>query len=242
MVEHAEEEGTIREIEKDLIGNIFDFDDIQVKEIMIPRAQMDILSAITSVKGAMKVFLKHAHSRMPVYNKRERNIIGIVFIKDLIKLYHEGKNPQVKTIMHKPYFVHERKRISGLLRIFQKAGRSHMAVAVNEYGRVTGLVTMEDVLEEIVGEIMDETDKIAPHVDKVTRNTWMVDGDTDVDELKDKTGLKIPEGEYDTFGEFLVKLFKKLPRKDDEISYRNYSIIIEKVAKKKIEQVKVVKA
>tara|TARA_Y100000310_G_scaffold324835_1_gene387227 strand:- start:2829 stop:4067 length:1239 start_codon:yes stop_codon:yes gene_type:complete len=242
MVEHAEEEGSIREIEKDLIGNIFDFDDIQVKEIMIPKKKMDILKATTTVKGAMKVFLRHAHSRMPVYDKRENNIVGMVFIKDLVKHFHEGKNVQVKKIMHKPYFIHERKRISGLLRIFQKAGRSHMALVVNQYGRVTGLVTMEDVLEEIVGEIMDETDKILPHVDKITRNTWMVDGDTDLDELKDRTGLSIPEGKYDTFGEFIVKLNKRLPKKGNKITYRNFTFSIEEVAKKKIEKVKVTKS
>jgi len=203
MVKIAEEEGSIKEIEEKMINRIFKFDDINTSEIATPRRDMVMLESKLKIKDAFKIFLRKNHTRMPIYEKQKDNIVGIVHIKDLMK-HMQGKSKGISKIMYNPYFVPEVKKLSDLLRQFQKR-KEHMAIVVDEHGSITGLVTLEDVLEEIVGEIMDETDMIAPNIKKIGKNTWIINGKVDIDEVNEKLQMKLKGKGYDTLSGFILK-------------------------------------
>jgi len=187
----------------------------------------------------MKVFLKRKHTRMPVYEKNRDNIVGIVHIKDLIVNMRKGKNNKnVSKIMYKPYFVPEVKKISKLMKQFQKR-KEHMAIVVDEHGLITGLVTMEDALEEIVGEIMDETDMIDPNIKEIGRNDWIINGKTDIDEINEKLNMKLKGKGYDTFSGFILKYTGKIPNEGDKITYNNFKLKIETIENHRISKVMV---
>lgn len=241
IVRTAEEEGSIKEIEKRMIKRIFEFDDITVGEVETPRRDMVMIESKLKVMDTMKVFLKKKHTRMPVYEKNKDNIVGIVHIKDLIKhAQGKNKNKSVSKIMYKPYFVPEVKKISDLLRQFQKR-KEHMAIVVDEHGSITGLVTMEDTLEEIVGEIMDETDMIDPNIREIGKSTWLIKGKTDIDEINEKLDMKLKGKGYDTFSGFLLKRTGKIPTEGDEITYKRFIFKIEEIVDHRISKVKVEK-
>jgi len=239
MVKLAEEEGSIKEIEEKMINRIFKFDDTNASEIATPRRDMVMVDSKLRVKDAMKVFLKKNHTRMPVYEKFKDNIVGIVHIKDLIK-HMQGKNKSIIQIMYKPYFVPEVKKLSDLLKQFQKR-KEHMAMVVDEHGSITGLVTLEDVLEEIVGEIVDETDIIAPNIKNIDKNTWIVNGKTDVDEINEKLSMKLKGKGYDTINGFILKITGKIPKQYDEITYNNFKFRVESIEDNRISKVRVEK-
>ena len=239
FVRTAEEEGSIKEIEKRMIKRIFEFDDINVSEIATPRRDMIMLESKMKLKNAFKLFLKKNHTRMPIYEKNKDNIVGIIHIKSLTKhMQGKNKNLPIKKIIYKPYFVPEVKKISDLLRQFQKR-KEHMAIVVDEHGSITGLVTMEDVLEEIVGEIMDETDIIAPNIKKIEKNAWIVNGKTDVDEVNEKLHMKLKGKGYDTLSGFILKYTGKIPKEGDEISYNRFKLKIEGIEAHRISTVRI---
>lgn len=241
MIKIAEEEGSIKKIEEKMIKSILEFDDISVSEISTPRRDMAMLDSKLKIKDAFKVFLRKSHTRMPVYEKHKDNIVGIAHIKDTMKnVTGKNKNTGISKIMYKPYFVPEVKKISDLLRQFQKR-KEHLAIVVDEHGSITGLVTLEDVLEEIVGEIMDETDIIAPNIEKIDRNIWIVNGKTDIDEVNDKLKMKIKGKDYDTLSGFILKSTGKIPKKDDEIIYNKFKLKIEEIENNRISKVRIEK-
>ena len=242
MVKAAEEEGSIKEMEKEMIHSIFEFDDIGVEEILTPRADMVIIDSTSTIEEAMKLILKKNVSRMPVYEENRDNIIGIIYVKDLIP-YMDGKkkSANISKVMKKPFFVPETKKISSLLKQFQKR-KKHLALVVDEHGSITGLVTLEDVLEEIVGEIMDETDKIDPNVRKLKNNAWIVKGKTEIGEINKKLKMKIKEkDDYDTFSGFILKYTGKIPKENEEIIYKKFKIKIEEIEGNRISKVRIEK-
>ena len=242
IVSASEEEGSIKEIEKDMINKIFEFDDIDAGEVMTPRTDMFMINSKLKIKNVLKSILKKPYSRIPVYEKTRDNITGVVFLKDIMKHVAEKKKDIViSKIMSKPYFVPESKKIDSLLRQFQKR-KEHMAIIVDEHGIITGLVTIEDILEEIVGEIMDETDKRDPNIRKIKKNEWMVKGKTDIDEVNEKIKMNIKEdGGYDTLGGFILSKTGKIPNKQDKIEHGNITMVVEEVEEHRIIRVKVVK-
>ena len=239
MIKIAEEEGSIKNIEKKMINRIFKFDDTNASEIATPRRDMVMVDAKSGLKDVFKVFLKKNHTRMPIYEKHKDNIVGIVHIKDLIERM-QGKNKSVSKIMYEPYFVPEVKKLSDLLKQFQKR-KEHLAIVVDEHGSITGLVTLEDVLEEIVGEIMDETDIIAPNIKKIDKNIWIVNGKTDIDEINEKLGMKLKGKGYDTLSGFILKITGKIPKQDDEITYNKFKFKIGIIEDHRISKVRVEK-
>jgi|TARA_Y100000310_G_scaffold345431_1_gene464911 CBS domain containing-hemolysin-like protein len=241
MIKLAEEEGSIKEIEEKMIKSILEFDDISVGEIATPRKDMIMLESKLKIKNAFKIFLKKRHTRMPVYEKYREHIIGIVHITDLMKnMQGKNKNDAIRKIMYKPYFVPEVKKISDLLRRFQKR-KEHMAIVVDEHGSITGLVTLEDVLEEIVGEIMDETDIIAPNTKKIGKNIWIVNGKIDIEEVNEKLNMKLKGKGYDTLSGFILEFTGKIPKEGDEISYNKFKLKIEEIEDHRISKVRVEK-
>lgn len=242
MVSISEEEGEIKEMEKEMVNKIFEFDDINADEIMTPKTDMFLLDSKIKVKKALKEALLKPHSRIPVYEDNSENIVGIVHLRDLIEASSKKKNDTtVEKIMKKPYFVPETKKIDSLLKQFQKK-KEHMAIIVDEHGIITGLVTLEDILEEIVGEIMDETDKRDPNIqDGKKKNQWIVKGKTDIDEANDALGLNIPDSEeYDTVGGFILTKVGRIPKKGEKIKHKKFTIIIEEIEEHRIIKVKVI--
>ena len=194
MVEVVEGEGEIKEEEREYITNIFEFDDTYCSEIMTPRADMFVVDAAEGID--IPRVLKTGFSRIPVIEDTIDNVVGILHIKDLFSNYLKNNDSDappagldVKAIMKKPYFIPESKKLDSLLKAF-KAKKSHMAVVVDEYGGVSGIVTLEDVVEEIFGEIADESDKNTPDIVQIKGNKWLVAGKTDIYHLKQRVKLR----------------------------------------------------
>jgi len=240
MLKYGEQEGTIMEREMNMIHNVFEFNDIDVSEIMTPKADMISISKNSKVNHLVDLFLKKPYSRIPVIEKSKDHVVGIVFLKDAFKYLKSKKNISIEKIMRKPYFVPESKKIDSLLKQFQKR-KEHMAIVVNEHGTNIGLVTLEDVVEEIVGEIVDETDKIDPNIRKLNSKTWLVKGKTDIDEVNEKLKIGIKEDDYDTLSGFIMHYTGRIPKEDDKIVYKRFTLIIEELVGNRISKVKIVK-
>jgi putative hemolysin len=239
MIQAAADEGTIQSLEKRMLTNIFEFDDMDVQEIMRPRSEMVMLSASLSVGDAIRSMLRKKYSRMPVYEKSRENIVGIVHIKDLLVSSESGNRTNaVSTVMKKPYVVPTAKKIGSLMSQFQKR-KEHMAIVVDEHGSISGLVTLEDVLEEIVGEILDETDRVAPAVREISPGVWRIDGRTEISEAKSKTGIRLKDDEYDTISGFVLKQLGRIPKIGEEFTYGNYRVVVELLDGHRVAQVRV---
>jgi CBS domain containing-hemolysin-like protein len=222
MVEVVEEEGEIKEAEKEYITNIFEFDDTSCCEIMTPRADMFVVDAMEKLD--IPAILSTGYSRIPVIEDSIDNVIGVLHIKDLFASYQKltasGEqitSPDIKAIMKKPYFIPESKKLDSLLQEF-KAKKSHMAIVVDEHGGVAGLVTLEDVVEEIFGEIIDETDRMVPDIVRLKDNKWLVAGRINVEDLNKEIDINIPESvSYDTFSGFFLEQIDRIPQPGESV-------------------------
>lgn len=226
FVEVVEEEGEIKEEEKELIHNIFEFDDTNASEIMTPRADMfvaDINEQIDFEQIAASGF-----TRIPVIDDDIDHTIGILNIKDLFThMAAKDTAIDIKAIMSAPYFVPENKKLDRLLHQFKRR-KHHMAIVVDEHGGVSGLITLEDALEEIVGEIRGESDKEERHIVQRRENEWVILGKTDIDEVNETTGMDIPDiREYDTFSGFILDLIGRIPSVREEISVGSFLVTVE---------------
>lgn len=225
FVEMVEEEGEIKEEEKELIHKIFEFDDTNASEIMTPRADMFVIEANKELK--LDKIVKSGFTRIPVIEGNIENVIGIINIKDVF--LHQAtsdKEIDIRKIMTKPYFVPENKKLDKLMHQFKKR-KHHIAIVVDEHGGVSGLITLEDALEEIVGEIRDETDKEEPHIVKHKNKEWTVLGKSDIDEVNEVIGMNIPDlKEYDTFSGYVLDTIGRIPEEKEKITIGSYAITI----------------
>ncbi|UCD31196.1 MAG: HlyC/CorC family transporter [Desulfobacterales bacterium] len=228
FVEVVEEEGEIKEEEKDLIHKIFEFDDTNASEIMTPRTDMFVIEAGKELQ--LEQIVNSGFTRIPVIEGTIDNIIGIINIKDLfLQKINAVTTIDVRTIMTRPDFVPENKKLDKLLKQFKET-KHHMAIVVDEYGGVSGLITLEDALEEIVGEIRDESDKEEPHIVKVQSKEWMVLGKSDIDEVNETTGMDIPDSkEYDTFSGYILNAIGRIPKEKEAITIGAYTITVEEI-------------
>ena len=228
FVEVVEEGGEIKEEEKELIHKIFEFDDTNASEIMTPRTDMLVIEA--DEEPQLEQIVSSGFTRIPVIEDNIDNIIGIINIKDLfLQKIISGDKIDVRNIMTRPYFVPENKKLDKLLQQFKET-KHHMAIVVDEYGGVSGLITLEDALEEIVGEIIDETDKEEPHIVKVQSKEWMVLGKSDIDEVNEAIGMDIPDSkEYDTFSGYILNAIGRIPKEKETITIGTYTITVEEV-------------
>ena len=230
MVEVVEEEGEIKEEEKEFITNIFEFDDTSCSEIMTPRADMFVIDVSQDMD--IEKILKTGFSRIPVIEDSIDNIIGILHVKDLFSSYQKACSSDsdtpldVKQIMKKPYFIPESQKLDSLLQDF-KQKKNHIAVVVDEHGGVSGIVTLEDVVEEIIGEIIDETDRLVPDIVKLKGNKWLVAGKIDIDDLNKEIQIEIPESSaYDTFSGFFLEQIGRIPKPGESVSKDNWSATV----------------
>jgi CBS domain containing-hemolysin-like protein len=228
FVEVVEEEGEIKEEEKELIQNIFEFDDTNASEIMTPRGDMFVIDADEELD--LKAIIQSGYTRIPVIEGDIDHVAGILNIKDLFMEQARGNGEiDVRKIMNKPYFVPEYKKLDSLLQQFKKR-KQHMAIVVDEHGGVSGLITLEDALEEIVGEIVDETDKDEPQIVKVKPNEWIVPGKSDIDEVNEIIPMKIPASkEYDTFSGYILDRIERIPRENDKIPVGKFLVTVKEV-------------
>lgn len=242
LVETGKEQGIIDEAEKEMINGIFEFEDKLAKEVMTPRPEVFLIDVNQPITLLLDRLLEEKYSRIPVYEDDIDNIIGILNIKDVvIEAHKEGfENIDIRSILHTPYFVYENKNIDQLFKEL-KNFRNHIAVLIDEYGGFSGIVTIEDLIEEVMGDIEDEYDDYEPDIRKVDNNTYIVNGLLSLNDLNDHLNLNLVSKSYDTIGGFLVSMLGRIPKKDEEkiIEYENIIFEIEEVKKKRIEKVKI---
>jgi len=228
FVEVVEEEGGIEEGEKELIHNIFEFDDTSASEIMTPRADMFVINA--DEKLDPEEIIRSGFTRIPVIEEDIDHVIGILNVKDLfMHQVTSSAQAEARDVMRKPYFVPENKKLDNLLHEFKRR-KQHMAVVVDEHGGVSGLITLEDALEEIVGEIIDETDKFEDHIVKLAENEWMVLGKSEIDDVNEKLQMNIPDTkEYDTFSGYVLDQIGKIPKEKEEIRIGDFTVTVKEM-------------
>lgn len=220
---------------KEMIDGVITLSELNAKDIMIPRVDMVAVDADTELKALVKIIIEAGHSRLPVYDETVDNITGILHVKDLIKLISEKpKKFSLKKLIHEPFFVPETMPLDELLVEF-KGRQLHLAVVVDEYGGVGGIVTMEDILEVIVGDINDEydTDEL-PEIEKKGPSTWEADSRMLISDFNDELGLNIPTEDFDTIGGFVFDLFGRVPEKDETFKYENINFKIKEIEGTKI--------
>ena len=243
MIEVGGEKGTIEQDERNMINNVFEFNDKHVSEIMIPRTDMFAIDNKMSISEVSKLIEdKHIFSRIPVYKETIDNIVGIVHFKDI--LYSDkDKDTSITNIMKTPFFVPESKPIDELFSELQKK-RNMMAIVIDEYGGTSGLVTMEDILEELVGEIYDEHDTVEELYNKVDDNTFIINAELTIFDVEEILDVRIPEGDYETLSGYLIEKLGRIPSERDKnkkIETENVVYTIENIEDKHITKVKVEK-
>lgn len=225
FVEVVQEEGQIDEEERKLIHNIFEFDDTSSSEIMAPRADMFVIDVDEELN--LEEIVKSGFTRIPVIEGDIDHVVGILNIKDLLK--HQATSDEeidVRKLMREPYFVPENKKLDKLLQQFKRR-KQHMAIVVDEHGGVSGLITLEDALEEIVGEIVDETDQFQPNIVKISPKKWSVLGKSEIEEVNDKIPMNIPDSrEYDTFSGYVLEKIGRIPEEKEEIPLGNFIVTV----------------
>jgi len=228
FVDVVHEEGEINPNERELIYNVFKLDDVSVSEIMTPSADMFVIDIEKPID--IRKIIETGFTRIPVIKGDIDHVVGIMHIKDLFQ-HHVGcaETVDIEKIMRAPYFVPEYKKLDKLLNQFKRE-KEHAAVVVNEYGEVTGMVTLEDVLEAIVGDIMDETDVVIPPVVKIREKEWLVNGSADIEAVNEKLKMQIPEsGDYETFSGYVLQQIGRIPKEQEQIVIDNWSIMVKEM-------------
>lgn len=241
IVKASEEVGALKEIEKKLVQRIFDFENITVGDVMTRIKSMVLVGSDMKIKDVLQLPNAKMYSRFPVYEKDKDNVVGILYLKDTLKFLREGKqDAMVREIMRKPLFVFEHKKMDSTLRLFQER-KQHMAIVIDKQGHIVGLVTIENILEEIVGEIIDESDRLNPSIQQINKNEWLMKGSTEIEEINTKTGLQVKDSDYVDLDTFIFASLGKEAKVGDEIKVGNYVIIMEDVQGKKVVRARIVK-
>ncbi len=242
LVNVGEKEGIIEKEEKEFINNVIEFTDTEVHEVMVPRIDMVCASTDSSLEDVWKKIIEEGHSRLPVYEGNIDNIVGIVHAKDVLRALAEKDNKNIKEIMREVMYVPENMKISDLFNEMRKR-KAHMAIVVDEYGGTAGLVTLEDLLEELVGEIEDEYDREEEKFSFVDKNTILVDAKMNIYELneilEEYWKERLPETEYDTVGGLIFDVLGRVPLRGEEIKIGNLNIKIENMRRQRIEKIRI---
>jgi len=244
MVDVGEEKGTIRETEKEMINNIFEFDNKIVSDIMTHRTEIAGVGLDAKLADVLKIVAAEQYTRFPVYRESIDDIIGVLHVKDLIQYveFSEQDSFDLRTIIRSPYYVPESKRIDELFRELQLT-KTHMAVVIDEYGGTGGIITIEDLIEEIVGNIFDEYDEDEIEIKQINESTFDVEGSTTLDELEEDLDIKLPIEEYDTISGFIIGQLGRIPSDGEqpEVTVDGVLYRVLKVDEKRITKVQIVK-
>lgn len=240
MVDAGEETGVLEESQKDMINNIFEFGDNTAEDIMTPRTDVEALDVEDSLFEALRIGVENGFSRIPVYQDDIDHVIGVLYVKDLLP-YVGRPLPEtltVRSLMREAYFVPGSKNCQDL---FEEMSEKHiqMAMVVDEYGGLAGIVSMEDLLESIVGSIQDEYDNEEEEIRQTGVNSFEVDGSLPIDEVSELTGVELPEGDYETLAGFLIYQLGRIPSADENatVEYRGLEFVILTMDERRIETV-----
>ena len=229
---------SLNEEKKDMIRGVFDLSDTAVKEVMIPRIDVDFIPLDMETEELLKRVAESGHSRFPVYAESIDNVVGILYVKDLINSFAKNEPINLEQIIRKPFFVPESKRIDSLLREFKRR-HVHIAIAIDEYGGISGIVCMEDIIEEIVGDIQDEFDNEGEDIASIGDGLWLCDARVDMDDLAEYLHTELPSDEFETLGGFVFDLFGKIPVRYEKVRWNNFDFIIQDMDGHKINTVKI---
>lgn len=238
IVNLSEVEGVIEDHEKAIICNVFDFRDQLIKDVMIPRTDMVAISINATYDDVINLVKTEQYSRYPVYSSRLDNIVGILNVKELLFYGNAKENFDIKKYIKKPHHTFEYMKISKLFSEMKKR-RTHMAIVLDEYGGTAGIVTIEDLLEEIVGDIADEYDLQAAEIETVQEGEYLVDGSTRIEQLNESIGTKIESEHYDSIGGFIIGLIGRLPRQGEAVEHQNIKFLIEIIDKNRVKKIRV---
>ena len=233
-------EAALNKDKKDMIRGIEDLSQTTVKEVMIPRIDVDFLSIDTSQDELLVKIAESGHSRFPVYSESVDNVVGVLYVKDLINAFSKHESVDFNKIIRKAYFIPETKRIDSLLREF-KRNHLHIAIAIDEYGGVSGIVCMEDIIEEIVGDIQDEFDNEKPTIEDAGENMWLCEARIDLDDFNETLNANLPVEEFDTLGGFVFDLFGKIPVRFEKVSWKDFDFIVQDMEGHRINVIKVIR-
>ena len=234
------QEEIIQEEKQDMIEGVEGLSSTTVKEVMIPRIDVDFISSDCKKNELIEKIIASGHSRFPVYSESTDNVVGVLYVKDLLKSIANNEEIDILKIVRKPYFVPESKIIHSLLREFKRR-HLHIAIAIDEYGGISGIVTMEDIIEEIVGDIQDEFDKENEDIIFINENSWLCDARINLSDLNETIETQFPEEDFDSLGGFVFDLFGKVPVKFEKVCWNNFEFIIQAMDGHRINLVKIIK-
>nr|WP_298681075.1 hemolysin family protein [uncultured Treponema sp.] len=229
---------SLNEEKEDMIRGVVDLSDTAVKEVMIPRIDVDFIPLDMETEDLLTRVAESGHSRFPVYAESIDNVVGVLYVKDLINSFARKEPIDLEKIIRKPFFVPESKRIDGLLREFKRR-HVHIAIAVDEYGGISGIVCMEDIIEEIVGDIQDEFDNEGEDISSIGEGLWLCDARVDMDDLAEALHTELPSDEFETLGGFVFDLFGKIPVRYEKVRWKNFDFIVQDMDGHKINTVKI---
>ena len=236
LIDYSDEKGIMESEKTEMLQNVFGLGQTFVREIMIPRSDMILFDVKTTLDVAMDTFIKSRYSRIPVYEDDDDNIIGVVHQKDIFDLLYKKQMRPLKEIVRPILMIPETQRINQLLsELLNK--RIHMAIILNEYGSVTGLATLEDIIEEIVGEIADEHEKANTDIVALEQGGWIVDGTVSLEKVEDLLGIKIISENSVSLGGFLAEKLQHLPKKGERVLYEGYYFQVQQASPRRVLQV-----
>ena len=225
--------------QKEMIQGIVELSDTCVKEVMIPRIDTVFISADSTREELFECITESSHSRFPVYEETIDNVIGILYSKDVLKSLVKSDSINIRELAREPFFVPESKRIDDLLRELRRR-KVHIAVVVDEYGGVSGIVCMENIIEEIIGDIQDEFDDEKEDILELEDGAWLCDARVNLEDLSERIGVSLPVEEFDTLGGFVFDLFGKIPIKYEKAIWEDKTFIVQEVEGHKINLVKII--
>ena len=238
LIAMGERDGVILESERQMIHSVFEFGDTAVREVMTPLPDVQGMEANTTIGRATQLFSEGWHSRIPVYEENMDNVIGILYARDLLGFPKHRAIEPIRNALRTTLFVPEGKKLDELLHDMQTA-RTHIAVVVDEYGGTAGIVTLEDLIEEIVGEVYDEFEKVQKRMERVDDRATLVDARMTIDEVNRGLNLKLPSKDYDTLSGFVFGQIGKVPSVGDTIKYQNMMFQVERVHRRRITRVRI---
>ncbi|MDR1565949.1 MAG: hemolysin family protein [Treponema sp.] len=225
--------------QQEMIQGVVELSETTVKEVMVPRIDTVFLSAEVSSDENLARITENEHSRFPVYEETIDNVIGVLYVKDVLKSLVKENSFDIRKLARKPFFVPESKHIDELLKELRRR-RVHIAVVVDEYGGVSGIVCMEDILEEIIGDIQDEFDNEKEDILELGNGAWLCDARVNLEDLSEKIGVTLPVEDFDTLGGFVFDLLGKIPVKYEKAVWEGHDFIIQEMEGRKINSVKIV--
>lgn len=238
MVGVSEEEGVLEDVEKEMIFNVFDFVDTQAKDVMVQRVDITAVDIDSTYEEVLDVIKSEQFSRIPVYNQTIDDIIGILNVKDLIISDEDKEGFSVSKYMREPFYTFEFKKIKELFKEMKKS-RNHMAVVLDEYGGTVGIVTIEDLIEEVFGDIEDEYDDYDDEVKVVKEDEYIVDGSAKLDDISELIGVNMESEEFDSVGGLIIGELGRFPENNEEVNLNNIRFVVEELDKNRIKKVRI---